>query len=193
MPNESDLQSHESHTAQLSQTTADLASAPIADVRPPVDRGSAPGQKGFAQRYMAAQGWAKGQGLGSSGSGRLAPLFVKPQKDGKSARIIDKHRNQQGTSEGHMSRVVLLEGMINKGEDFDEFLQQDVGDACAEAYGKVERVRLIPETGQVLVKFTDAISALRCTSTVEGRRYRDQSVSARYYSEEAFERGSGRY
>lgn len=160
-----------------------------AEVVPLPDRGTAPGQKGFASRYMAAQGWAKGQGLGASGSGRLAPLFVKPQKDGKTGKIIDRHKNSPRSSASKMTRIVLLEGMINVGEPIDEFLQQDVGESCSNAYGKVERVKLISETGRVLVKFTDAISALRCMSTVEGREYGGNNVSAKYYSEEAFEKG----
>lgn len=157
----------------------------------PGSRGSAPGQKGFAQRYMASQGWTKGQGLGSGGSGRLAPLFVKPQKDGKTGKIIDRHRksSKNASASSQISKVVLLEGMIHKNEVIDEYLQQDVGESCADAYGKVERVKLISETGRVLVKFTDSISALRCMSTVEGREFQGNNVSACYYPEEAFEAG----
>lgn len=157
----------------------------------PAGRGSAPGQKDFAQRYMASQGWSKGQGLGSSGTGRLAPLFVKPQKDGKTGKIIDRHRksSKNASASSQMSKVVLLEGMIKTNEVIDEFLQQDVGESCADAYGKVERVKLVSETGRVLVKFTDAISALRCMSTVEGREFQGTSVAARYYPEDAFEAG----
>lgn len=154
-------------------------------------RSSAPGQKGFAARYMASQGWKRGQGLGSTGAGRLAPLFVKPQKDGKTGKIIDRqkqsmHGQPSGTS---MTRIVLLEGMIEIGAIVDEYLQQDVGESCSEAYGKVERVVLENTTGRVFVKFAQAISALRCTSTVEGRQYDGKHVSARYYPEEAFEKG----
>lgn len=156
---------------------------------PPVNRGSAPGQKGFASRYMAAQGWSKGQGLGAAGSGRLAPLFVKPQKDGKKGKIIDRQKKSQQSGGPQMTRVVLLEGMITKGAPIDEFLQQDVGESCSNAYGNVERVKMVSDTGRVLVKFTDTISALRCVSTVEGRDFAGNRVSARYYPEEAFEQG----
>lgn len=140
----------------------------------------------FAQRYMAAHGWKKGQGLGASSSGRLAPLFIKPQKDG-TGKIIDRHRNTPARAV--VSRVVLIQGILQPGAEVDDLFQQEIGDTCSATYGQVERVTMSVPLGRVFVKFVDGISALRCLNTV-AEEFNGKKVQVQNYPDEAFEAGN---
>ncbi|ORY80990.1 hypothetical protein BCR37DRAFT_399340 [Protomyces lactucae-debilis] len=144
--------------------------------RPPTQPSLAPGQKGFAARYMAAQGWRKGDGLGTAGQGRLAPLFVRPGKDGI-GQVIDKDRQ---TPRERPSRSILLMGLVKAGQEVDEMLQQDIGDACTASYGAVERVQLDWRTGRVVITFVDMQNAAQCVSSIGSRRFWGETVHASF-------------
>jgi len=98
-----------------------------------------------------------------------------------------------------MSEVVVLKGMVD-GMDLDVEvegagdggLMQEIGDECAEKYGRVERV-YIDRNGHppanVFVKFTSQLSALRAVNALEGRIFNGNKISAMFYDTERFEQG----
>lgn len=158
-------------------------------------RSRRPGQKKFAERLMSKYGWSKGKGLGAEESGIINPLQVKLEKRkkksdaegggfrdaGNRGKIIggkqkaNSEKDQDCGKFGPMSELIQLNGMVN-GMDLDEEIQrgsdgdlvQEIGDECAEKYGRVERVYInrTGETAGVFVKFTSQLSALR----VSGRK-----------------------
>ena len=107
----------------------------------PAPRSNRPGQVGFAERYMASQGWKRGEGLGASGSGIINPLRVQVEKrkqrsdadgggfvgpGGKGKIVGGGKRKKMTTTEagteveekeehgkfGPMSEVVVARGML---------------------------------------------------------------------------------
>lgn len=144
-----------------------------------------PGQKGFAERLMSKYGWTKGSGLGADGSGIINPLRVQVEKrrkkpdsegggyaDPKGVGKIIGGKRQAGKEKeagkfGDMSEVIVLRGMVD-GMNLDEEvgdggLMQEIGEECAEKYGRVERVFIDRSKAQakVFVKFTSQLSGLR--------------------------------
>jgi len=181
-------------------------------------RSRRPGQKGFAERLMSKYGWSKGKGLGADGSGIVNPLRVqvekrkkKPDSEGGGfadpkgvGKIIGGRKKDAGKDSdagkfGVMSEVVVLKGMVD-GMDLDVEvegagdggLMQEIGDECAEKYGRVERV-YIDRNGHppanVFVKFTSQLSALRAVNALEGRIFNGNKISAMFYDTERFEQG----
>ncbi|KAK2625031.1 hypothetical protein QTJ16_005400 [Diplocarpon rosae] len=176
-----------------------------------------PGQKGFAERLMSKYGWSKGKGLGAEESGIVNPLRVQIEKRKKKSdaegggfrdpggrgKIIGGKKNVPVKDEGvgkfgPMSEVIVLKGMVD-GMDLDEEvegsgdggLMQEIGDECAEKYGRVERVYIdrhgaIPK---VFVKFTSQLSGLRAVNALEGRIFNGNTISALFYDTERFEQG----
>ncbi|KAL1960268.1 hypothetical protein VTO42DRAFT_8811 [Malbranchea cinnamomea] len=176
-------------------------------------RSSRPGQPGFAERFMKKYGWTKGSGLGASGSGIVKPLQVKIEKQKKKpdaegggfvtpggrGRIVGPKQNHSEEGKfGPMSEVIILHGMVD-GLDLDAELSsedggllQEIGDECTEKYGRVERVFIDRDCeGQVpvFVKFTSQLSALRAVNALEGRIFNGNTITARFYDADKFEKG----
>ncbi|KKZ61947.1 hypothetical protein EMCG_03565 [[Emmonsia] crescens] len=173
-----------------------------------------PGQKGFAERLLSKYGWTKGSGLGASGEGIVKPLQVKLEKQKKKpdsegggfatpagrAKIIGGNQKKSEDGKfGRMSEVVVLHGMVD-GMDLDAELEggeggglmQEIGDECAEKYGRVERVFIDRNsTGKipVFVKFTSQLSALRAVNALEGRIFSGNTITARFFDVDKFEEG----
>ncbi|KAH8697239.1 hypothetical protein BGW36DRAFT_164256 [Talaromyces proteolyticus] len=174
-----------------------------------------PGQKGFAERLMAKYGWTKGSGLGATGSGMINPLQVKVEKQKKKpdsegggfatpagrGKIIagKKKKAEEEGKFGPMSEVIVLYGMVN-GLDLDAELDnsqggglmQEIGEECNEKYGRVERVFIHRQSDgpiPVFVKFTAQLSALRAVNALEGRVFNGNTITAKFYDTERFEKG----
>ncbi|KAK7744590.1 hypothetical protein SLS53_003476 [Cytospora paraplurivora] len=176
-------------------------------------RTNRPGQKGFAQRLMSKYGWTAGSGLGAEQTGIVNPLQVKVEKrrrrpdaegggfaePGGRARIIggkvaaataaDKDKGKFGA----MSEVIvlrnMLEGMENLQGEIESGLGQEIGEECGEKYGRVERLYIDVEGRQVFIKFTDQVSALRAVNALEGRVFNGNTIAARFWDAEDFEKG----
>ncbi|KAI9371566.1 hypothetical protein BJX61DRAFT_543575 [Aspergillus egyptiacus] len=173
-----------------------------------------PGQKGFAERLLAKYGWTKGSGLGATGSGIAKPLQVQVEKRKKRpdsegggfitpagrGKIIGGKRKEEDVGKfGSMSEVIILKGMLD-GMDVDAELageeggglMQEIGEECAEKYGRVERV-YIPRGSAppvpVFVKFTNQLSALRAVNALEGRIFNGNAITARFFDAHNFEQG----
>ncbi|OAX80575.1 hypothetical protein ACJ72_05087 [Emergomyces africanus] len=173
-----------------------------------------PGQKGFAERLLSKYGWTKGSGLGASGEGIVKPLQVKLEKQKKKpdsegggfatpagrAKIIGGNQKKSEDGKfGRMSEVVVLHGMVD-GMDLDAELEggeggglmQEIGEECADKYGRVERVFIDRNsTGKipVFVKFTSQLSALRAVNALEGRIFSGNTITARFFDVDKFEQG----
>ncbi|KAL4921206.1 hypothetical protein BDW62DRAFT_141240 [Aspergillus aurantiobrunneus] len=173
-----------------------------------------PGQKGFAERLLAKYGWAKGSGLGATGSGIAKPLQVQVEKRKKRpdsegggfvtpagrGKIIGGTRKQEDVGKfGPMSEVIMLKGMLD-GMDVDAELagneggglMQEIGEECSEKYGRVERVYIARDSGPpvpVFVKFTNQLSALRAVNALEGRIFNGNKITARFFDAHNFEQG----
>ncbi|KAJ9215729.1 hypothetical protein DTO166G4_2566 [Paecilomyces variotii] len=173
-----------------------------------------PGQKGFAERLLAKYGWSKGSGLGATGSGIVKPLQVKVEKQKKKpdsegggfvgpggrGKIIGGAKKSEDEGKfGAMSEVIVLRGMLD-GLDLDAELEssqdgglmQEIGEECAEKYGRVERVFIHRNAGDsvpVFVKFTSQLSALRAVNALEGRIFNGNKITARFFNNEKFEKG----
>ncbi|MCJ1298612.1 hypothetical protein MMC08_001402 [Hypocenomyce scalaris] len=182
-----------------------------------IPRSLRPGQRGFAERLMSKYGWTKGSGLGASGSGIVNPLRVQVEKQKKKpdsegggfvgpggrGKIIGGKKGgttaAEGGKFGAMSEVIILEGMVD-GMDLnaelesagDGGLMQEIGEECGEKYGRVERVfidRSSPTNAPVFIKFTNQLSALRAVNALEGRIFNGNTIKARFYDSEKFEKG----
>ncbi|EPQ63059.1 hypothetical protein BGT96224_47B [Blumeria graminis f. sp. tritici 96224] len=68
---------------------------------------------------------------------------------------------------------------------------QEIGDECADKYGRVERVYIhrSDATAKVFVKFTSQLSALRAVNALEGRIFNGNTIAAQFYDAECFEAG----
>jgi splicing factor 45 len=131
-----------------------------------------PGQKGFAERFLAKYGWKKGSGLGADESGIAKPLQVKVEKAKKRpdsegggfstpagrGKIIGGARKKEDEGKfGSMSEVIVLEGML-AGMDLDAELQgeqgglmQEIGEECS------EKVRVFDSVGFTLLTWSSMV------------------------------------
>jgi splicing factor 45 len=203
-----DLPSNEEELA------AALESArPTEEEHEPLQKSSRPGQKGFAERYMAKHGYKKGEGLGASGTGIINALAVKVEKNKKkydaegnivnappSMGKIIGGKKKKGTEDARMSNVVRCLHMVDGRDlDFDMGpegnLVEEIGQGCAEKYGNIERVlvwRDAEEKGEtvpVFLKFTAQISALRAIAALNGQAFGGNTVQAEFWDEDKFENG----
>ena len=178
-----------------------------------------PGQKGFAQRLLQKYGWEKGQGLGATGEGITTAIVAKAEKrkklpdaagggwaapanmgkivGGKKRKVDDPASSESDARFGAMSEVVkltsMLDGLDVRKEIEENNLMQEVGEEMGEKYGNVERVFVWREemggNGEVFVKFTSQLSALRCINAMEGVSFAGNEVRAMFWDGEKFERG----
>lgn len=206
-----------SHAPQLVAQPGDDDHSLSTDTAPDAPKSNRPGQVGFAERLMSKYGWSKGSGLGVDGSGIINPLAVKVEKRSKSiksdpmrrfggggsgsAKIVggnvsqETRERQEAESLGKMSRVVVLQGMLDgmteeelEAELREGELQQDIGGECGEKYGRVERLHVQMEgERQVWIKFTEAISALRAVNALQGRIFNGNPIKAKFFDEDKFE------
>ncbi|KAL9097238.1 MAG: hypothetical protein Q9165_000665 [Trypethelium subeluteriae] len=184
--------------------------APQPDEPADTPRSKLSGQAGFAQRYMAKHGWAKGQGLGADEEGITTALKVQVSKRKKKAdaegggwagpqiaRIVGGKRAKEVEEGkfGKMSAVVVLRGMV-AGLDVEKEMREgelmmDIG-RSVEKYGRVERV-YIDQYAQgeipVFVKFTDQVSALNAVNALDGWTFNSNPVRARFFDSEKFTNG----
>lgn len=166
---------------------------------------------------MAKMGWEKGQGLGASGEGITTALVAQTQKRKKRSdkdgggwaqprnmgKIVGGKKRPQPTSEaddngafGAMSHVVKLTGMLEGLDVAHEIeennLLQEVGDEFGQKYGSIERLFVWREeqegSGEVFVKFTSQLSALRAVNATDGMTFAGNEVVARFFDEEKFEK-----
>lgn len=131
----------------------------------------------------------------------------------KSARgtIINPQEEQKRQEErqkyGEASEVILLENMVASDEDIDDDLPGEIGEEC-EKHGKVERVFIwpaahakVPFTNsslalsasfgkpRIFVKFSGIAAAWKCLKELDGRFFAGNTVRARYYPLQDFNRG----
>ncbi|KAJ5931486.1 hypothetical protein N7516_005975 [Penicillium verrucosum] len=174
-----------------------------------------PGQPNFGERMLSKWGWNKGSGLGATGSGMVKPLQVKLEKRkkrpdsegggfvtpaGRGKIIGSQKKGEYDTSKfGPMSEVVKLLGMLD-GMDLDAEMEgsqngglmQEIGQECSDKYGDVERVFIARDVGTpvpVFVKFKHPLSGLRAVNALEGRIFNGNTITARFFDLEKFDRG----
>ncbi|KAI4847673.1 hypothetical protein E4T44_04383, partial [Aureobasidium sp. EXF-8845] len=186
----------------------------IQDMQPPHEfepetRTSAPGQKGFAQRYMEKMGWKKGEGLGKEATGITTILrheATKRKRKGDAegggwaqpaamGRIVGgkKTKSDIPIDEAKaFSLVARFEGML-KDVDVDraieeENLMQRIGEKLDE-YGRSERVFVDRTTGRVFVKFTSALSAFNAIKASDGTDFlgNGRVVQSTFFNADKFE------
>ncbi|MCJ1390073.1 hypothetical protein MMC18_002931 [Xylographa bjoerkii] len=202
--------------AELETALQEEAAEQEAEAEVDAPRSLRPGQRGFAERLMSKYGWTKGSGLGASGSGIVNPLRVQVEKQKKKpdsegggfvgpggrGKIIGGKKKAGNDAEsqegkfGAMSEVVVLRGMVD-GMDLDAELDdgglmQEIGEECGDKYGRVERVfidRSNPASAPVFVKFTSQLSALRAVNALEGRIFNGNTITARFFDTDKFEKG----
>jgi splicing factor 45 len=128
------------------------------EIDEPARSSNRPGQKGFAERYMAKFGYTKGTGLGATGNGIITPLLMKAEKrkrlpDAEGGGFVDrggrgkivggKKAKVAGESEeskyGKMSETILLRGMLDGMDllkEIEDGLYQKIGDRCSKVTSK---------------------------------------------------------
>lgn len=115
-------------------------------------RSKRPGQRGFAERFMAKHGWRQGTGLGASSSGIINPLSVTLEKRkrksdaegggydggrGGRGKIVGGKRAKTGNDDNNEEppgEVVVLAGLVSGGSqetDRDPDIIQALGDQCS--------------------------------------------------------------
>ncbi|MCJ1292661.1 hypothetical protein MMC34_004214 [Xylographa carneopallida] len=202
--------------AELETALQEEAAEEEAEAEADAPRSLRPGQRGFAERLMSKYGWTKGSGLGASGSGIVNPLRVQVEKQKKKPdsegggfvgpggrgkiiggkKKVGNDAEAEGGKFGAMSEVVILRGMVD-GMDLDAELDdgglmQEIGEECGDKYGRVERVfidRSTPTSAPVFVKFTSQLSALRAVNALEGRIFNGNTITARFFDTDKFEKG----
>ncbi|KAL9081963.1 MAG: hypothetical protein Q9159_006860 [Coniocarpon cinnabarinum] len=128
--------------------------------------------------------------VGPPGKGRI--VGGKLSKEGKAAEKLAK---EEAERLGELSEVLVLDNML-AGHDIETVLTelnfyQALGDECGEKFGRVERIfvqREGEERGRVFVKFTERLSAMRALQAFEGRDYGGNTIEARYFNPDKFEK-----
>ncbi|GME28108.1 g-patch dna repair protein [Neofusicoccum parvum] len=197
--------------AEAEEAVPEEAANPDSDT---ASRSKTPGQKGFAQRIMEKYGWEKGKGLGANETGIITPLQMKAEKrkhlpdaqgggwasrgrmgkitGGKKANITEDEGKH-----GKMSSVVVMVNML-VGMDLDQELSegnlmQEIGEELDKAGGRVDRIYIdrytMANDFPVFAKFTNQLSALRAVNAMDGRVFNGNTIRARYFDEDKFEKG----
>ncbi|CAN6605079.1 hypothetical protein TRVA0_002S05072 [Trichomonascus vanleenenianus] len=136
----------------------------------------------FASKLLKKYGWKPGNGLGSNQSGISKVLkFVPSRKRPGTGRIIDKNRSRNAPM---VSSVVKLCRFCN--DNTDDELPTKLGEECEVKFGPVQQV-YIPQTGDVFIKFTNAMSALRMISTRDNE-LNDTKYTATFFDESKFDK-----
>ncbi|TIA59110.1 hypothetical protein D6C77_05045 [Aureobasidium pullulans] len=197
------------------QTEDDMDTAPESinmDVsQEPEVRTSAPGQKGFAQRYMEKMGWKKGEGLGREATGITTILrheATKRKRKGDAegggwaqpaamGRIVGGKKTKTDVpidESKAFSLVAKFEGML-RDMDIDQAIEEDnlmqrIGEKL-EDYGRSERVFIDRATGRVFVKFTSALSAFNAIKASDGTDFlgNGRIVQSTFFNADKFEEG----
>ncbi|CAK7209408.1 hypothetical protein SEUCBS140593_000487 [Sporothrix eucalyptigena] len=168
-------------------------------------RANRPGQAGFAARLMAKYGWTRGSGLGADESGIVNPLRHKKVGGGGGpaiGRIVGgdggSRRKEQAPgmadASESASRVIVLRNMVTGLPDLadevaDGQLVQDIGEECGEQYGRIERVYIDVPGELVFIQFTEAVSALRAVSALNGRIFNGNAIVPSFYDADKFDDG----
>ncbi|KAG9676670.1 hypothetical protein KCU99_g3485, partial [Aureobasidium melanogenum] len=190
---------------------SDIDNAEPSQEPEPEVRTSAPGQKGFAQRYMEKMGWKKGEGLGKEATGITTILRHEATKRKRKAdsegggwaqpaamgRIVGGKKTKTDTPVDEskaFSLVARFEGML-KDMDIDKAIEEDnlmqrIGEKL-EAYGRSERVFIDRATGRVFVKFTSALSAFNAIKASDGTDFlgNGRVVQSTFFNADKFEEG----
>ncbi|KEQ75143.1 hypothetical protein M436DRAFT_31685, partial [Aureobasidium namibiae CBS 147.97] len=190
------------------QDSTDLEPSPEPE---PETRTSAPGQKGFAQRYMEKMGWKKGEGLGKEATGITTILRHEATKRKRKAdaegggwaqpaamgRIVGGKKTKTDTpidESKAFSLVARFEGML-RDMDVDRAIEEDnlmqrIGEKLEE-YGRSERVFIDRATGRVFVKFTSALSAFNAIKASDGTDFlgNGRIVQSTFFNADKFEEG----
>lgn len=94
---------------------------------------------------------------------------------------------------GPMSEVIVLQNMLENmpslQAEVEDGLGQEIGEECGDKYGRVERLHIDVAGRQVFIKFTNQVSALRAVNALEGRVFNGNSIAARFWNTEKFEKG----
>lgn len=153
----------------------------------------------FAERFMAMHGWKQGEGLGANKSGMKEALSLERNESG-AGEIISKEeaRLDREAKElyGEPSRTIILRNMVSIDEVDDE-LSQEIAEECNKN-GIVERVVIHTprdysdpiDAVKILVKFSGLVGAYKNVRELNGRFFGGAQVKARYYPDNAFDRGN---
>ncbi|KAH6627156.1 hypothetical protein B0J18DRAFT_456231 [Chaetomium sp. MPI-SDFR-AT-0129] len=139
---------------------------------------------------------AEGGGFVSGGSarGRVIAPKSKSQAHSQSNAAASESGSSGNGKFGPTSVVIVLDHMLDNMPDLeaeveDAGLGQEIGEECGERYGRVERLVVDIEGRRVLIRFVEAVSALRAVNALEGRVFNGNTIVARFYDEEKFEEG----
>lgn len=126
--------------------------------------------------------------------------IINPQEEQK--------RQEEKQKYGEASEVILLENMVAHDDDIDDELPEEIGEECKK-HGKVERVFIWPAfhakipfnksslassnsiaKPRIFVKFSGIAAAWKCLKELDGRFFAGNTVRARYYPLQDFNRGN---
>ncbi|KAI5219475.1 hypothetical protein E4T46_06660 [Aureobasidium subglaciale] len=203
------VQTAEGANKELESVDIETSQEPESEVRR-----SAPGQKGFAQRYMEKMGWKKGEGLGKEATGITTILrheATKRKRKGDAegggwaqpaamGRIVGGKKTKTDVPIDEtkaFSLVARFEGML-RDMDVDRAIEEDnlmqrIGEKL-ENYGRSERVYIDRATGRVFVKFTSALSAFNTLQAIKASDGTDflgngRVVQSTFFNADKFEEG----
>lgn len=143
--------------------------------------------KQYSKNHQKGDNRDKGRAMNSARG-----TIINPQEEQKRQEEIQRY--------GEVSEVILLENMVANDEDIDDDLPGEIGEEC-EKYGKIERVFIWPAAHakfqptsfakpRVFVKFSGIAAAWKCLKELDGRFFAGNTVKARYYPIQDFNKGN---
>lgn len=158
----------------------------------------AEGNKGILNPLLAQkveQERARQNNKNQRGVNSTRGTIINPQEE--------QNRQEERQKYGEASEVILLENMVASDDDIDDDLSGEIGEEC-EKYGKVERVFIWPASHskitftksfsdlkpRIFVKFNGISAAWKCLKELDGRFFAGNTVRARYYPVQDFNRGN---